>query len=270
MMKSLRLTGYIHLCRKLMKPNSVASRAVENHDFISWRSVSSNTQSTQKANKPSNNVGIDSFTEQRDLYEILDITPDATTTEVREAFFRKAKVYHPDVDPSAKAREEFLKSKEAYQILSDVLERHEYDKLILGSNRSGNLRTDSTSEEQETKILEKVKEDQEVYLSTRQDFRKQTYVKAVRWKDEYEWVLTALGGRNYRKLKHLRNNKDQTKTNFTTSNNDPRPKIVQYFSEKYAYNHSAVPLQEGVRRQKVIFLTLLILYIAAMLSRMIV
>ena len=44
----------------------------------------------------------------------------------------KAKVYHPDVDPSAKAREEFLKSKEAYQILSDVLERHEYDKLILG------------------------------------------------------------------------------------------------------------------------------------------
>ena len=76
--------------------------------------------------------GIDSFTEQRDLYEILDITPDATSTEVREAFFMKAKVYHPDVDPSAKAREEFLKSKEAYQILSDVSERHEYDKLILG------------------------------------------------------------------------------------------------------------------------------------------
>ena len=166
-MRSLRLTGYIHLCRKFMKSNSVASRAVENHDFISWRSVSSNTQSAQKADKPSNNVvsismrwnvkkrtvtktvigcaslwwlndffllskGIDSFTEQRDLYEILDITPDATSTEVREAFFMKAKVFHPDVDPSAKAREEFLKSKEAYQILSDVSERHEYDKLILG------------------------------------------------------------------------------------------------------------------------------------------
>ena len=131
------------------------------------------------------------------------------------------------------------------------------------------MRTDSTSEEQEKKILEKAKEDQEVYLSTRQDFRKQTYGTRVRWKDEYEWVLTAFGGRNYRQSKHIRSNKDQTKTNITTSNSDPRPKIVQYWSEKYAYNHSAVPLLEGVRRQKVIFLTLLILYVAAMLSRMI-
>lgn len=56
MMRSLRLTGYIRLCRKLMKSNSVASRAVENHDFILWRSVSSNTQSAQKADKPSKNV----------------------------------------------------------------------------------------------------------------------------------------------------------------------------------------------------------------------
>ena len=130
------------------------------------------------------------------------------------------------------------------------------------------MRTDSTSEEQEKKILEKAKEDQEVYLSTRQDFRKQTYGTRVRWKDEYEWVLTAYGGRNYRQSNHIRSNKDKTKTNITASNNDPRPKIVQYWSEKYSYNHSAVPLQEGVRRQKVIFLTLLILYIAAMLARM--
>ena len=66
------------------------------------------------------------------MYEVLDITPDATTTEIKEAFFRKAKVFHPDVDSSVKARQEFLKSKEAYQILSNTLERHEYDKLILG------------------------------------------------------------------------------------------------------------------------------------------
>ena len=62
----------------------------------------------------------------------MDITPDATPTEIREAFFQKAKVCHPDVDSTHKAREEFLKSKEAYQILSNTLERHEYDKLILG------------------------------------------------------------------------------------------------------------------------------------------
>ena len=68
----------------------------------------------------------------RDLYEVLEITPDATSTEIREAFFRKAKVYHPDIDPSTKARREFLKAREAYQILSNTLERHEYDKLIMG------------------------------------------------------------------------------------------------------------------------------------------
>ena len=73
-----------------------------------------------------------SFIDQRDFYEVLGITPDATTTEVREAFFRKAKSCHPDVDNSLKARQEFIKSKEAYQVLSNTLERHEYDKLIIG------------------------------------------------------------------------------------------------------------------------------------------
>ena len=76
---------------------------------------------------------ITSSTQTRDLYEVLEITPDATNTEIREAFFRKAKVCHPDVDSSKEARQEFLKSREAYQILSNTLERHEYDKLILGS-----------------------------------------------------------------------------------------------------------------------------------------
>ena len=63
----------------------------------------------------------------------MDITPDATATEVREAFFSKAKIYHPDVDSSSDAKQEFLKSREAYQILSNTLERHEYDKLIIGT-----------------------------------------------------------------------------------------------------------------------------------------
>ena len=61
----------------------------------------------------------------------MEITPDATETEIREAFFRKAKVCHPDVDSSNNASQEFLKSKEAYQILSNALERHEYDKFCL-------------------------------------------------------------------------------------------------------------------------------------------
>jgi molecular chaperone DnaJ len=60
-----------------------------------------------------------------DYYEILGVPPDASDEEIKKAFWRLAKKYHPDSpggDP-----EKFKKINEAYQVLSDKKKRAMYD-----------------------------------------------------------------------------------------------------------------------------------------------
>lgn len=63
----------------------------------------------------------------RDLYEILGVTRDASTDDIRKAYRRLAREYHPDVnaDPAAEGR--FKEVAAAYEILSDRDKRARYD-----------------------------------------------------------------------------------------------------------------------------------------------
>ena len=63
-----------------------------------------------------------------DYYELLDISPDATAAELKQAYYRQAKVYHPDRNiGNAAAEERFKLVAEAYRVLSDETERRLYD-----------------------------------------------------------------------------------------------------------------------------------------------
>ncbi|MDW8238242.1 MAG: J domain-containing protein [Acidobacteriota bacterium] len=61
------------------------------------------------------------------LYDILGVSRQASPEEVRSAFRRLARQYHPDVNKSPNANEEFIKIAEAYRILSDRHLRALYD-----------------------------------------------------------------------------------------------------------------------------------------------
>ncbi|VDN55165.1 unnamed protein product [Dracunculus medinensis] len=67
------------------------------------------------------------FFAKRDYYEILGLKNDATTNDIKKAYYELAKKYHPDVnkDPGASAR--FQEVSEAYEILSDETKRAQYD-----------------------------------------------------------------------------------------------------------------------------------------------
>ncbi len=67
-----------------------------------------------------------------DFYSILQIERTATQAEVRTAYFKLAKVYHPDVqdDASEDATEIFLAIQNAYQTLMDPKERLQYDAAL--------------------------------------------------------------------------------------------------------------------------------------------
>ncbi|AFU60192.1 putative chaperone protein DnaJ [Candidatus Nitrososphaera gargensis Ga9.2] len=60
-------------------------------------------------------------------YAVLGISPDATADEVRQAYFRLAKLYHPDRNKSPEATEKMAEINLAYETLRDEHRRKEYD-----------------------------------------------------------------------------------------------------------------------------------------------
>ena len=60
-------------------------------------------------------------------YELLGIKRDAKQSEVKEAYFKLVKIYHPDVNNEDGAREIFDKITEAYTTLIDLTQRYFYD-----------------------------------------------------------------------------------------------------------------------------------------------
>ncbi|MDP2434275.1 MAG: DnaJ domain-containing protein [archaeon] len=66
---------------------------------------------------------------ETEYYEILQVAPDATSGEIRKAYFRLARLYHPDKNPGDETAEQrFKEVSEAYQILSDEEKRDFYDR----------------------------------------------------------------------------------------------------------------------------------------------
>ena len=62
-----------------------------------------------------------------DLYGILGLTPRATANEIKSAYRRLARKYHPDVSASPDSEARFVTINRAYQILSDPHRRAAYD-----------------------------------------------------------------------------------------------------------------------------------------------
>ena len=66
--------------------------------------------------------------EKRDYYEVLGVSKTASEQEIKSAFRKKAKEFHPDLnkdDPNA--AEKFKEAQEAYSVLSDESKRKMYD-----------------------------------------------------------------------------------------------------------------------------------------------
>ena len=68
--------------------------------------------------------------EKRDYYEVLGITKGATEDEIKAAYRKQAKKYHPDLHPGDKeAEEKFKEVNEAYEVLGDKDKRARYDQF---------------------------------------------------------------------------------------------------------------------------------------------
>jgi molecular chaperone DnaJ len=66
---------------------------------------------------------------KRDYYEVLGITRTASPDEIKKAFRKLARQYHPDVNKDAGAEAKFKEINEAYEVLSDEQKRAMYDRF---------------------------------------------------------------------------------------------------------------------------------------------
>ncbi|MCD4657056.1 MAG: DnaJ domain-containing protein, partial [Planctomycetes bacterium] len=64
---------------------------------------------------------------QKDYYQVLGVDANASQAEIKKAFHRLAKQYHPDKNKTADAEKKFKNFNEAYQVLSDKEKRQKYD-----------------------------------------------------------------------------------------------------------------------------------------------
>lgn len=73
--------------------------------------------------------------EYKDYYEILGVKRDATAAEIKSAYRKLARKFHPDVNKTKEAESKFKDINEAYEVLGDEAKRKRYDSL--GSNWQG-------------------------------------------------------------------------------------------------------------------------------------
>lgn len=73
----------------------------------------------------------------KDYYKALGVEPDASADDIKRAYRRLARKYHPDRNPETGSEDRFKEIGEAYEVLKDSAKRKQYDQLRAGGWRGG-------------------------------------------------------------------------------------------------------------------------------------
>ena len=80
---------------------------------------------------------MDGYMEYKDYYKILGVDKNTSQDDIKKAYRKLAKKYHPDLNPNDnKAQEKFKGINEAYEVLGDAEKKKKYDTFGSSANYS--------------------------------------------------------------------------------------------------------------------------------------
>lgn len=88
----------------------------------------------------------------KNFYQILNVSEHASLEEIKSAYRKLARIYHPDVAKTKEAEEKFKEVNRAYEILSDSLKRADYDQTLHKDTYTKSYSTTGPSGEKETSV----------------------------------------------------------------------------------------------------------------------
>ncbi|XP_048737615.2 dnaJ homolog subfamily C member 10-like [Ostrea edulis] len=91
------------------------------------------------------------FSKNKTYYQILEVSQEATDEEIKAAYKRLSKKYHPDTSSEINAHEKFIAVNEAFTTLSKPFSRRDYDlKLKYGPDQAGQKKREERRQANET------------------------------------------------------------------------------------------------------------------------
>eukprot|EP00347_Sterkiella_histriomuscorum_P023826 403333254 len=107
--------------RAMFTCNKYQQNTINRHSWIIYNQINRNFRQSNVLNK-------------KDLYGVLGVTKAASKDDLKKAYFKLAKQYHPDVNKTNEAKEKFAQINEAYETLSDDSKRRMYNMTGMDSN----------------------------------------------------------------------------------------------------------------------------------------
>lgn len=113
---------------------------------------------------------------KQNYYQIFGVSQSATVDEIKKAYHRLAREYHPDVNPAKEAAEMFKQITEIYTILTDPIGRGEYDRELAKQSRPN---PDIDVNEIKIKVNSQVNQALEFYQEGLKKSKKLNYQEAI-------------------------------------------------------------------------------------------
>jgi len=81
----------------------------------------------------------------KDYYKIMGVSKDASEKDIKTAYRKLARKFHPDISKEPRAEEQFKEMGEAYEVLKDPVKRAEYDQYIKNQEFNQRQRTQQSA-----------------------------------------------------------------------------------------------------------------------------
>src|SRR5699024_11315087 len=89
---------------------------------------------------------------KRDYYEVLGVDKEASKDEIKKAYRKLARKYHPDVNKEDDAETKFKEAKEAYEVLGNEQKRAQYDQFGHAGSQGGGFRSEEHTSELQSRF----------------------------------------------------------------------------------------------------------------------